>query len=183
MQQKVLRLDKAGHPMSWLPVEQAASLYVKQQVLWNLGDNHFRLHGGVSRLSGKQSVLHIAPIIAVDGAVHPQVERVPRLSNAALFARDKNTCLYCGGRFATGLLTRDHVIPRGQGGEDSWMNCVTACRACNQRKGCRTPEQAKMPLIAVPFKPNKFEYLALANRNILSDQMDYLSKGFARYSA
>jgi hypothetical protein len=36
-----------------------------------------------------------------------------------------------------------------------------------------------MQLIAVPFRPNKSEYLALANRNILADQMEFLTKGFS----
>lgn len=36
-----------------------------------------------------------------------------------------------------------------------------------------------MPLLAVPYKPNIFEYAVLANRRILSDQMAFLSSGFS----
>ncbi|WP_144392114.1 HNH endonuclease [Pleionea sediminis] len=179
----VLRLDKSGFPMEWINLEQAACFYSKQQVLWSLGDVMATLHGGISRLTGNQSFLDIAPVIAIDGILHEQSHRVPALTNSALFARDRFLCLYCGEKHSRTLLTRDHVIPRAQGGKDSWTNCVTACKTCNNRKGCQTPEQSNMPLLAVPFKPNKFEYMALANRNILADQMDYLAKGFVKLNA
>ena len=44
---------------------------------------------------------------------------------------------------------------------------------------CGTPEEANMPLLAVPYKPNRFEFLALANKRILVDQMAFLEKGFS----
>ena len=40
-----------------------------------------------------------------------------------------------------------HILPRAQGGESTPANLVTACVKCNQRKGNRTPEQARMPLL------------------------------------
>jgi hypothetical protein len=51
---------------------------------------------------------------------------------------------------------------------------VTACTRCNNRKDSRTPEQAEMPLLYVPYVPNKSEALILANRNILADQAEFL---------
>lgn len=183
MSARVLRLDKAGFPMEWIGIEQAACFYVKNQVLWSLGYIRWTLHGGISRLTGKQSSLSIAPVIAIDGHVYPKSHRPPPLTNTALFARDHHLCMYCGEKFSKSLLTRDHIKPRAQGGRDIWSNCVAACRRCNNLKGCRTPEQANMPLLAIPFKPNKFEYMVLANRNILVDQMDYLAKGFVKFSA
>jgi 5-methylcytosine-specific restriction endonuclease McrA len=71
-------------------------------------------------------------------------------------------------------LTRDHVHPLSQGGDDSWENVVTACFPCNSRKGGRTPQQASMPLLAVPYRPSWIEHLILSNRNILADQMEFL---------
>ena len=50
-------------------------------------------------------------------------------------------------------LTLDHVIPRAQGGESRWDNCVLACLECNKRKADRTPEQAKMRLKRKPVQP------------------------------
>jgi 5-methylcytosine-specific restriction endonuclease McrA len=68
------------------------------------------------------------------------------------------------------------VLPVSQGGRDTWMNVVTACRHCNQTKSGRTPEQARMELVYAPYVPNKAEYLILCNRNILADQMDFLAR-------
>ena len=83
-------------------------------------------------------------------------------------------CLYCGSHFHRGELTRDHVMPVSKGGRDEWENVVTACWSCNVRKGGRTPQQANMPLLAVPYRPSWVEHLILSNRNILADQMEFL---------
>jgi len=55
---------------------------------------------------------------------------------------------------------------------------VTACKRCNTRKGDKTPEEARMPLLAIPYVPNVAEYLVLRNRRILGDQMEFLKTQF-----
>jgi hypothetical protein len=180
MQAQILRLNKAGQAMEWIGVETAACLYAKEQVVWTYGDTSVCLHGGLSRFTGKQSVLDIASVIATEGQVHAKDMRVPRLCNSSLFRRDSNLCMYCGKLFRRSELTRDHVMPQARGGPNTWMNCVASCKSCNNHKGCRTPDEAGMQLIAVPFRPNKSEYLALANRNILADQMEFLTRGFSK---
>ncbi|MCA9368245.1 HNH endonuclease [Candidatus Kaiserbacteria bacterium] len=55
-------------------------------------------------------------------------------------------CAYCG-TFRPD--TRDHVIPKAQGGTDDPSNLVYSCRSCNSKKGSRTPEQANMPIVFV----------------------------------
>ena len=52
-----------------------------------------------------------------------------------IFSRDEYQCVYCGERFEPVLLTVDHVQPRMRGGDRSGGNLVTACGACNARKG------------------------------------------------
>ena len=66
------------------------------------------------------------------------------------------------------------MMPLSQGGRDHWENVVAACSHCNSRKGGRTPQQASMPLLAVPYRPSWIEHLILSNRNILADQMAFL---------
>jgi len=95
-----------------------------------------------------------------------------------LFLRDGNLCMYCGDEFPDGHLTRDHVIPLSRGGDDRWSNVVAACKHCNTRKGSRTPEEAGVGLLAVPYVPNWAEFLALSNRRILADQMQFLKTQF-----
>ena len=51
------------------------------------------------------------------------------------------------------MLTVDHVFPKSRGGEKSWTNLVTACKKCNQKKGCRTPKECGMIPIRKPTKP------------------------------
>ena len=180
MQAQILRLNKAGQAIEWIGVEDAACMYAKEQVIWTFGDSSVRLHGGYSRISGTQSVLDIASVIATEGIIHARDIRTPHLCNTSLFRRDDFLCMYCGKNFGHSNLTRDHVKPRARGGRDTWENCVAACKSCNNHKGCRTPEEAGMKLLAIPFRPNKSEYLALANRNILADQMAFLTKGFSK---
>jgi 5-methylcytosine-specific restriction endonuclease McrA len=99
-----------------------------------------------------------------------------------LFARDRYLCAYCGERFRSQFLEMEHVYPRSRGGADAWMNLVTACRSCNDRKRARTPEEARMPLLYLPYVPNRHEAFILGNRRILADQMEFLVRGIPRHS-
>ncbi len=78
-----------------------------------------------------------------------------------IFARDNNQCQYCGRKFATGELSLDHVIPRSQGGSNTWDNIVCSCVSCNVRKGGRTPKQAHMTLVRKPEKAKRSPLLNL----------------------
>lgn len=84
-----------------------------------------------------------------------------KLNRRNLFARDRNRCQYCGGVFPTSELSIDHVVPRAQGGADTWENLVCACVRCNARKGGRTPDQAHMKLIVRPVRPKRNPMIAL----------------------
>ena len=107
---------------------------------------------------------------------------MPPVNNKTLFRRDANLCMYCATRFSERDLTRDHITPVSQGGRDVWANVVAACRRCNNHKGGRTPEQARMELIAVPFIPTYAEYIYLKGRRVLADQMEFLLAHFPRTS-
>jgi len=175
----ILRLDVTGQPVKWIPWQEAVCIYAREMVAWTAGEHKFPLHGGTSRLTGLQSIVHVNSIIAVHGEdklAHRRV--IPPLTNRELFRRDGHMCLYCGRSHTDHELTRDHVIPLSRGGRDNWANVVAACRRCNAHKGGRTPEEAAMPLLAVPYAPNLAEYLFLRNRRILADQMEFLKSQF-----
>ena len=172
---RFLGLDAHGRAMDWLSWQDATCLYARGAVAWTLGDPCLNVHGGINRLSGERSIIHLHPIIAARGHARPQaIDPTPALTNPALFARDQYLCLYCGEQFHRSTLTRDHVQPVSKGGLDIWENVVSACFHCNSRKGNRTPQQATMPLLAVPYRPSWIEHLILSNRNILADQMAFL---------
>lgn len=179
MNAKILRLNKAGIPVSWLTREQTATLLVKELVIWSLGDTVIEMRGGYNRC-GEQSILQLPSIVACNGKVHKE-NFDPPLENKFLFRRDKNLCLYCGGAFSVADLSRDHVYPLSKGGKDIWTNVVTSCRRCNNRKADRIPEHANMELLAIPFVPNQYEFLYLSNHNVLADQMEFLSARFSRH--
>jgi 5-methylcytosine-specific restriction endonuclease McrA len=177
----ILRLDISGTPLAWVPWQDAVCLYSRDMIAWTAGDQEFRFHGGICRRTGLQSVIDISSIIAVKRSVYRKHARrtIPPLTNRELFNRDANICMYCGHQYPDSELTRDHVIPLSRGGKDRWSNVITACKTCNTRKGNRKPEEANMPLLAIPFVPNWAEYLALSNRKILADQMEFLSSQFS----
>ncbi len=179
----VLQLDVSGRPQAWLTTRQAAVIYASDGVAWTLGDACAVLRGGTQRVSGAQSRIEVHPIIAVRGAVPSRAWRqTPALTNPKLFARDRHVCAYCGGHFHFDDLTREHIVPTSRGGHDTWMNCITACKACNGRKGNRLPEEARMSLIYLPYEPNLHEDMILRGRRILSDQMDFLLASVPRHS-
>ena len=180
---KILRLNLAGQPIEWLAWQQALCLYARDLVVWTLGDVVREVRGGICRRNGRQSVQTLPGIIACGGDRLTPPRQFHRLSNPALFSRDAYTCMYCGNRPGVGLLTRDHVQPKSRGGQDRWENVVTACRRCNQFKSNRTPQEARMQLLELPFRPNNAEFLALINeRRISAQQLDFLRSQFSRNS-
>ncbi len=186
LSQQVLRTDVAGMPLEWIDYRDAVRLYHTEQVAYTCGELIYRVHGGISSRTGDRSVIEVNSIIATVGHTPGfdanRHDYIPPLNNKTLFRRDANVCMYCGTHFMSRELTRDHINPISQGGLDLWQNCVTACKRCNNHKGGRTPEQAGMQLIAVPFAPTYAEYIYLKGRRILADQMDFLKAHFPRKS-
>jgi hypothetical protein len=186
LDQHALRTDVSGMPLEWIGYQEAARLYHLELVAYTCGTLLYEIHGGINASSGKRSVIAVNSIIATQGGIYAYLKSrhsyVPPLSNNALFRRDFNMCLYCGGIFPPRDLSRDHVTPLVQGGADTWNNSVTACKRCNHHKGGRTPEQAGLQLLAIPFVPNHAEYIYLQGRRILIDQMQFLRAHFPRSS-
>ncbi len=86
-----------------------------------------------------------------------------------IMKRDGYKCLYCG---ATENLTLDHIMPQSRGGENSWENLATSCGSCNVKKGNRTPEEAKMPLLKEVKRPYNKLHLTINTSNV-SDWKDF----------
>jgi len=80
------------------------------------------------------------------------VNTVP-LTRRNLWIRDEGMCVYCGSEITSEEITFDHMIPQGQGGEETWTNIVCSCSPCNNRKDNRTPKQANMKLLKYPTVP------------------------------
>jgi 5-methylcytosine-specific restriction endonuclease McrA len=179
----VLQLDVSGRPQAWITPKEAAVIYASDGVAWTLGDTCQVLRGGIQRLTGRQSRIEVQPIIAVRGSIPSRAWRAtPTITNTKLFVRDRHVCAYCGGNFHFEDLTREHIVPVSRGGSDAWMNCITACRACNGHKGNRLPEEARMSLLYLPYVPSLHEDMILRGRRILADQMEFLLASVPRSS-
>ncbi|MHB0929689.1 MAG: HNH endonuclease [Candidatus Nanopelagicales bacterium] len=80
-----------------------------------------------------------------------------QLTKQNILRRDHKVCQYCGRTEVQ--MTVDHVVPKSQGGLDTWENLVCACSSCNNRKGDNTPERVGMRLLKIPRKPNLVSFL------------------------
>lgn len=89
------------------------------------------------------------------------------LTQRNLFVRDKYTCQYCNrhkSELSHGeFLTRDHIHPQSRGGLDTWLNVVTSCNHCNNRKADSMPDEVKMHPTHEPKIPTIFELRSKAN--------------------
>jgi len=185
LMQQVLRTDGAGMPLEWINYRDAVRLYYLGQVAYSCGSPLYHIRGGINAHSRRRSVIEVNSIIATHGSHARSRARsayTPPLNNNALFKRDGYLCLYCGSHFQARDLSRDHVTPLSQQGDDCWSNVVSACKRCNSHKAGQTPEQARMELLAVPFVPTHAEYVYLQSKRVLADQMEFLLAHFPRSS-
>lgn len=187
---QILALDVGGVPMSWLTPQEAVHKIASDEVAWSIGNPIVVFRGGINRMTGVQSVIESPPIIAVTGSeifAKKAKAHLPLTKNEMLFERDLNTCAYCGDVFSHRMLSHDHIVPKskwpkGKPGLNDWMNAVTACKRCNQKKDNRTPEEAGMQLLYVPYRPCRYETFLLMGRRILADQMEYLRAKLPEHS-
>ena len=91
----------------------------------------------------------------------PYPAQVP-LSRRAVFTRDGQTCVYCGGS-ATSI---DHVVPRSRGGTHTWDNVVAACRRCNHTKADRSLAEMGWSLPRPPGAPSGAAWRLLGHRTV-----------------
>lgn len=180
----VLITDSSGTPKDWVDLETAVCYYARNKIIWEIGSPIKQFYGGINK-KGEQSSITVSSIIGVSGPVLNSsiYERESIFADRMiLYARDRHVCGYCGDVFTARELTIDHIIPKSKGGRNTWTNTVSACKPCNTRKGNRTPEQAKMHLLFIPYAPNVFEKMILRNRRILADQMEFLINRVPKHS-
>lgn len=140
----VLLLNGSYEPLNICTVRRGVELlYLGKAELLHSHDG--RLVRGQKRSFPRPSVIRLRYYVRVKRGDVP-------LTKKNILRRDGYTCQYCGARGES--MTVDHVIPRSQGGKDTWENLVCACFDCNRRKGERTPREAGMRLLRKPRKPS-----------------------------
>lgn len=151
MSQRVLVLNASYEPLQLISVRRAVILLLQEKAEV--------VEAARQQLRARAMALDVPLVIRLMRYIRiPRRLKLP-CSRRGVFARDRETCQYCGAQPGRSHLTMDHVVPRSQGGGTTWDNVVAACRDCNHRKGGRTPEQANMKLAIVPRQP---QYVAFA---------------------
>ena len=142
---RVLKLDAAYRPMEIIPWEEAFRLlFLEKAEVVEEYENAF-----VRSTDQEFNV----PMVIKLARVVSQKEKFANFSRENVYLRDKYTCQYCGAHGPEITLTYDHVLPVSRGGKTEWDNIVTACDKCNRKKGSKTPKEAGMPLMSLPFQP------------------------------
>ncbi|MGH9850208.1 MAG: HNH endonuclease [Blastocatellia bacterium] len=140
---KVLLLNASYEPLSLVSAPKALAL------VWRRVAETLEIDSGV-QLRSPRFVFDVPSVIRLTHYIDVR-SRQNRVTNRhRIFTRDRYRCQYCGRRGTAFDLTLDHILPKSRGGRTLAENLVTACRVCNNRKGDRTPEEARMPLLTNP---------------------------------
>jgi 5-methylcytosine-specific restriction endonuclease McrA len=167
---RCLALNASFEPLTMVPVRRALRLVIdgKAEIVEEEQGESVR---------SERLVLPRPAIIRLVKFVHVPRKFRRQVTNTFLFARDHYRCQYCH-RYGVELrprecLTRDHLVPLSRGGNNDWTNVVTACSACNTRKGNHLPEEIGMHPLLPPHEPH-FVHLAWAVRRLTSTQAKYI---------
>jgi len=160
---RVLVLNATYEPLNTVSMPRAVSLL--------LADKAEIVEAAEAQLRSQNLCLPMPLVIRLVTYV-----RIPRMlplavTRRGVLKRDNFVCQYCGRTQHPCELTLDHVLPRSQGGKNTWENVVAACKPCNHRKGNRTPTEARMKLLRLPFRPR---YLALVVLDVPPAWQKYL---------
>jgi 5-methylcytosine-specific restriction endonuclease McrA len=138
---RVLLLNQTYEPLGTVSVARAVIMVFKNTV-------------SVEELDGDRVLRSARAEFPVPSVIRRRIyinvrrrREASSMKRLRIYMRDKFRCQYCGEKKTAGELTLDHILPRSRGGDNSPVNVVAACLACNNRKGDRTPAEARMPLL------------------------------------
>lgn len=139
---RVLLLNFSYEPLGTVGVARAMTMFVRSAVTIEEFD-------GERVLRSVRQTFRVPSVVRLRRYIHVRRQKHARATvrRAQIYMRDGYRCQYCGEAKSASALTLDHILPRAQGGLSTPENLVAACEKCNGRKGNRTPEQARMPLL------------------------------------
>lgn len=164
---RVLVVDQGFHPLNDIPLQRAVHLLCRYyrddlgmlrpvaEPVYN--PKHSREEQSFT-LRLVQGVMLVPKVIRIIKEIRRVYKAGIMHTKRNVFIRDRMECVYCGD---SNRLTVDHVIPVARGGKDTWENTVAACFDCNQKKGCKTPNEAGMKMRLRPYQPTVAEFLHL----------------------
>src|SRR5438552_2468154 len=140
---KVLLLNASYEPLNVVTAPKALAL------IWRRVAEVVELDRG-HILRTARFAFDVPSVIRLTQYVNIRTRQNRATNRARILMRDKHRCQYCGRRGTQFDLTLDHIIPRSRGGQTVAENLCAACKTCNNRKGDRTPDEARMPLLSNP---------------------------------
>ncbi|TGA99314.1 HNH endonuclease [Streptomyces sp. MZ04] len=146
-----LVLNASFEPLSTVTLNRAVVLVLQDKAVVE------QAHPGL-RVRAAAVEIPVPRVIRLCRYVRVPFRRQAPWSRRGVLVRDRHRCAYCGRR----ATTVDHVVPRAQGGADSWLNTVASCAMDNHRKADRTPDEAGMPLLRQPFEPTPADAMLLS---------------------
>lgn len=140
---KVLLLNASYEPLSLVSATKAVTLIFRRVAEVVEKDDGYVLRS-------PRFVFDVPSVIRLTQYIDVRSRRNKVTNRHRILSRDHYRCQYCGKRGTAFDLTLDHIMPRSRGGGTMAENLVAACQTCNSRKGDRTPEEARMPLLTNP---------------------------------
>ena len=138
---RVLLLNQTFEPLGTVSLARAIIMMLKETVTVEEWDGERVLHT-------THDVYRVPSVVRRRTYINVRRRRAASgMKRLRIYIRDKFRCQYCGDKKNPAELTLDHIFPRSRGGDNTPLNVVAACLACNNRKGSRTPEEARMPLL------------------------------------
>lgn len=166
----VLVINRGYQAIHVITAKKAVSLLyqrVAEAIDDNLISHSYEMWVGMTVNNGRYNCLHSPSVTIMTPHVIRLItyDKLPKrdimFNRKNIYARDKNTCQYCGKGFAIDQLTFDHIIPKSKGGENTFSNVVTCCIKCNHIKGDRTLREAGLKLRKKPAKPRWRSYVKI----------------------
>ena len=148
---ETLVLNASFEPLSTVTLNRAVVLVLQDKAVVEQSHPELRMRGAAVDIPAPR-------VIRLCRYVRVPFRRQAPWSRRGVLVRDRHRCAYCGRR----ATTVDHVVPRSQGGQDTWLNTVASCAEDNHRKANRTPAEAGMPLLREPFEPTPADAMLLS---------------------
>lgn len=159
----VVVLNGSGQYWGDRSLKDIIRLHSKDKITTLMVDTSRIIRGGVNR-NGEVTCMETPLVVMLKTFFGCTIEAGPlAYDDEMVYERDQNYCQYwhfdsMGRRFMYKCTkddrSIDHIIPRCEGGVDSYTNCVCACKVCNiKRKGRLSIKEAGLKLIRAPFVP------------------------------
>jgi hypothetical protein len=155
----VLLLDRDYQVIRIIHWQKAVSLYCGMKAVAPFGYSH------VYRIKSLDGDFLLPSALILDSRVDIPYHHI-RPTRKNIFRRDGLICQYTGKQLSFSDASIDHILPQSRGGKDTWENMVTCEKRLNQRKGDRTPKEARLELLRTPRKPTRAELVLGAYRNV-----------------